>query len=521
LDFEGSIDPQRSKARGDGASELSRRQLLAAATGAGAAALLGGGLRGALARAAGPLGSAGAGVADAPRVAIVGAGLAGLTCAYRLRQRGIAATVYEAHDRRVGGRCWTAREFAAGETAEHGGEFIDTAHHRIRALAAELGLRLDDVEAAARRAPRLHGRLFLAGRRRRFREVYADHGLITARAAADARRIGSFRWDRAGRAARELDAMTAAEWIASTLPEPSQRLLRLATTQLMAEEYGLDPDRLSAITMLTEFGPFGPESDERFHVHGGNDQIPWGLASRLPTGAVQRAHPLRALRRRGHGFALSFDGQRGETRADLVVLCLPFTALRRVDLDGAGLGLRKRRCIEELGMGTNAKLLIQLRRHLGDYDRWNGEFYDEQIDTWDSSLGERGRPGLLTVFSGGRSGVAQRGHGPHGPAPRARVVQTLGQISRAVPGVAAGFDGDAWLDHWASDPWTHGSYAAFEPGQFSRYWGFCGRPEGRILFGGEHTALSAQGFLEGAVRSGERCAAEAAALVGARRAPRA
>ena len=79
-------------------------------------------------------------------------------------------------------------------------------------------------------------------------------------------------------------------------------------------------------------------------------------------------------------------------------------------------------------------------------------------------------------------------------------------------GLAAGFDGNAWLDHWASDPWTHGSYAAFEPGQFTRYWGFVGRHEGRLLFGGEHTALAAQGFLDGAVASGERCALEVARL---------
>ncbi|HEY2052415.1 MAG TPA: FAD-dependent oxidoreductase [Solirubrobacterales bacterium] len=76
--------------------------------------------------------------AGRPRIAIVGAGLAGLTgltCAYRLHQRGIACTLYEAHAARVGGRCWTAREFAAGQPAEHGGEFIDSAHRRIRALA--------------------------------------------------------------------------------------------------------------------------------------------------------------------------------------------------------------------------------------------------------------------------------------------------------------------------------------------------------------------------------------------------
>jgi monoamine oxidase len=485
---------------------ITRRRLLAGAAGIGAAALLDpAGLARALPRAARP-------AADRPRIAIVGAGLAGLTCAYRLHQRAIACTVHEAHGERVGGRCWTAREFAAGQTAEHGGEFIDSVHHRIRALAAELGLTLDDVEAAARKRPGLHPRLFLDGKERRFAEVYRDQHLIGARAHADGRRVRSFRWDRHTRAAQELDEMTAAEWLDATLPR-SARLLRLATEQFMAEEYGLDVGRLSAISMLLEFGPFGVESDERFHVHGGNDQLAWGLAERLPPGTVQLAHPLDGLRRRGTSYALSFAGTPTEAHADVVVLCLPFPALRRVDLGRAGLGARKRRCIEELGMGTDAKLLLQFRRHLSDYDRWNGEFYDEQVDTWCSSIDEPGRPGLLTVYSGGRYGAAQRGPTPHGPAPHGRVRVALDRITNAVPGLAAGYDGEAWLDHWASDAWTHGSYAAFEPGQYTRYWGFVGLPEGRLLFGGEHTAMSAQGFLEGAVRSGERCAAEAAVLV--------
>jgi monoamine oxidase len=491
---------------GIGSGGLTRRRLLAGAAGVGAAALFDpAGLARALPRRApSPPGS--------PRIAIVGAGLAGLTCAYRLSRRGLTCTLYEAHHERVGGRCWTAREFAAGQTAEHGGEFIDTAHHRIRALAAELDLSLDDLEAAARKRPGLHPRLYLDGRVRRFAEVYRGQDLITARARADARRIGSFRWDRATRAARELDAMTAAEWLDAALPEPSHHLLRLATEQFMAEEYGLDLDRLSAISMVVEFGGLGPESDERFHVHGGNDQLAWGMAERLPAGTLQLDRPLSGLRRRGSSYTLAFAGTATEARADVVVLCSPFTALRRVDLDGAGLGTRKRRCIEELGMGTNTKLLLQFGRQLADYDRWNGEFYDEHVDTWSSSTDEPGRPGLLTVYSGGSYGAAQSGPQPHCPAPAGRVRDALSRIARAVPGLAAGYDGDGWLDHWASDPWTHGSYAAYEPGQYTRYWGFAGRPEGRLLFGGEHTALSAQGFLEGAVRSGERCAVEAAAL---------
>src|SRR4051812_21440570 len=58
------------------------------------------------------------------RIVVVGAGLAGLTCAYRLQQAGYAAQVYEASSR-IGGRCWTGRgEFADDQIYEHGGELI-------------------------------------------------------------------------------------------------------------------------------------------------------------------------------------------------------------------------------------------------------------------------------------------------------------------------------------------------------------------------------------------------------------
>jgi len=71
------------------------------------------------------------------RVAIVGAGLAGTTAAYRLTQQGVHVQLFEARDR-IGGRCWTARGFADGQTAEHGGEFIDSRHVHLLGLASEM-----------------------------------------------------------------------------------------------------------------------------------------------------------------------------------------------------------------------------------------------------------------------------------------------------------------------------------------------------------------------------------------------
>jgi monoamine oxidase len=65
--------------------------------------------------------------AGQPQIAVVGAGLAGLTCAYRLKQAGYNATIYEANPDRIGGRCWSMK-FANGQIAEHGGELIDQSH---------------------------------------------------------------------------------------------------------------------------------------------------------------------------------------------------------------------------------------------------------------------------------------------------------------------------------------------------------------------------------------------------------
>lgn len=494
----------------DASRPISRRSFVAGGAALGGALLLRRPLPRAAARRQSP--------AD-PRVAVIGAGLAGLSCAYRLHRGGIDATVYEANPERIGGRCWTARGFRDGQVAEHGGEFIDTSHVHIRRLARELGLKLEDGHHPTRSQRRLSTRYFFKGSRRSPQEVLAGYYLLTQRAAADARRIGDYLDDVSGRAARALDEMTARDWLGEAAPGADHELLRLATAQYMAEEYGLDVGDLSAINMVVEFGPRGHGSDERFHVNGGNDQIPYSLEERLAPGSVLRGVPLRSLRRRGDGsYALGLAG-RTESVADAVVLCLPFTALRRVDLRGAGLSRRKRSCIAELGMGTNAKVLIQFERRFGHYDRWDGEYHDGRIDTWDSSLTERGRSGLLTVYSGGSVGAGYPGKAAHHEAPRGVVRRTLGDIERAVPGLARGFNGRAWLDVWARDPYAHGSYAAFKPGQYTRFWGITGRAEGNLHFGGEHTSTVAQGYLEGAVESGERCAREVLAKFGRGRAP--
>jgi monoamine oxidase len=350
--------------------------------------------------------------------------------------------------------------------------------------------------------------------------VYAGYHRLRVAADRDARRIGPYTFDRAGRAARQLDERTAADWLHGVLGR-DHPLLAAETGQYMAEEYGLDLDRLSAINMVMEFGSRGLPSDERFHVRGGNDLVVTGLASRLAPGTVVQDATLTSLTRRADGrYRLGFRG--GPARAaDVVVLCAPFAALRHADLDGAGLSRRKLDGIQQLGMGTNAKVLLELDHRVTHFGRtptstWSGEFYDARVDTWSSTSAQPGRGSVLTVYAGGRVGASYGVARPHGIAPPRVAHRTLAEVGRAVPHLSRGYGGRVWVDSWVDDPHTHGSYAAFRPGQFTRFWGFVGKPEHGVHFAGEHTSQRALGYLDGAVESGRRAAREVLAGLGAR-----
>jgi monoamine oxidase len=458
------------------------------------------------------------GQGSGPRVVVVGAGLAGLTCAYRLHQHGVDAALYEARPDRIGGRCWTARGFADGQVAEHGGEFIDSDHAHIRALVRELGLRLEDRVAYAKRRSGRYARLYYDSSLRDEDEVFRRYGELKRRLGADARRTGYFSDGYANPAAHRFDRLTVDRWLDREAPGGRNSLLGDGMRDYMANEFGADPRRLSATNLFYVLSAHGRTpgqsdgSDERFHVHGGNDRIASRLAGRLPAGALRLDTPLEALRRRTDGsYSMRFGGVRKDVIADRVVLATPFTTLRDVDLGRSGLSASKREAIDQLGMGTNSKLLMQFRHRPGHYRRWNGELNTDRppfLDTWDTSLTQPGADGLITIYSGGAQGAGYRARQAHGPAPAAVVRDTLAALERVVPGIRSDFAGKAWLDDWSADPWVHGSYAAYLPGQTVAYAGVVARPEAGLHFAGEHTSIAYQGFLEGAVGSGERCTEE-------------
>lgn len=493
---------------------VGRRQVLKGAGVLGAAAAFAGSPLSALAR---PLRS---GAHDA-RVVVVGAGLAGVACAYKLQQNGVRADLFESRDR-VGGRCWTARTFG-DQVAEHGGEFIDTRHVQLRRLVAALGLHLDDLWPAYEEQGDVDGLLVLDGELRDRHEVREHFDVVIRRLVRDARKVGSYRWGQAGAAARTFDRMTMREWMDANVPGGSASLLGLSMDIGLTGFWGIDPEDTSAITLLDSYitsYPGGP-ADERYHIRGGNDQVPSMLADLLPADSLHLETPLEALRKRFDGsYELVFGDVASPVLADHVVLCLPFTTLRDVDLDDAGFDAKRLKAIRELGMGTNAKVLLQFEDRFPTFG-WNGLFDLDvpKSDSWDSALAQPGPGGLLTIYTGGKTGAGYPTDDPHAPAPAGVVGDALAFLDTYLPGMRDSFNGRSWLDSWVDDPWVKGSYAAFLPGQWTSFFGYMGLPQGNVHFAGEHTSTYSQGYLNGGVETGLRAAREVIHATGRRARP--
>jgi len=456
--------------------------------------------------------------ATTPRVVVVGAGLAGVTAAYRLSRAGIPVQLFEARDR-LGGRCWTSRGWADGQTAEHGGEFIDTRHVHIRRLARELGLSLDDLWADY--VPGASYPRWVQGSELTVGETKPVMARINAAAEKEARHVGlldasgdvdmrAISYGTATPAAVEVDQLSMAEWLDANVPGVTDSRVGAWLDQVMAGWYGLNMDGLSALNWMDYSVVPAPGADERWHVRGGNDQIVTRAAAALPQDSIHLDTALSALVRRGDGsYELTFDGG-APFVADLVVLTLPMSTLRQVDLTRAGFGEHTLDAIGHLAMGYDVKLLLQYDVRPTEMGNWSGgmDHTDPDFDTWESSAAQSGKAGLITVYAGGTTGASWTAPEPHATAPQPLVDDILGRIDDAVPGSRTHFNGRAWADLWTRDPWTNGAYAAFAPGQYTRFWGGTAQPDGGVHFAGEATSTYSQGYLNGGVESGDRVAVE-------------
>src|SRR5215813_4501037 len=446
---------------------------------------------------------------QAPRVVIVGGGVAGLTCAFRLQQAGLRPLVIEAGGR-PGGRLFTLRGvFPDGQFAELGGEFIDSGHRRVWRLARQLGLTLLDLRAGDGALGR--DVYFFDGRRLPLAQVVDEFRPVATRILQDLATIkgdGSVTYLAPNNGA-QLDRMSLAEWFDTRdVCGPMRSLLEVA----YVGEYGLEAGEQSCLNMLRMIGESGGEfklfgeSDERFRFAGGNDSLPRALAKQLkePISFETRLEAISQSPSGSYTLTVNQSGFVRELPADEVVLALPFTLLRQVDLR-VELPPAKRLAIDTLGYGTNAKLVSSFARRVWQTAGSNGSTYTDlpYQACWESARGQRGAHGLLTNFLGGRGGV-ELGRGQT----ETQAAAFVSQINRVFPGAASAFTGQAVRFNWPTAALSRGSFSCYRTGQYSTIAGAEKEPVGGLRFAGEHTRLDYQGFMNGAVESGERAARE-------------
>jgi monoamine oxidase len=497
--------------------DLSRRDFLRTAGIAGAAgatvAVAGGlGLSPALSR---------ANAATAPKVIIVGAGLAGIRAAhYMYRVKGVAATIYEGNDR-AGGRCWSLRGFFDdGQIVEHGGAFINTQHTTIRSLANNLGLKLRPVYGGNQPPGGdkywIDGALYSAADagadwravQRVFKQELADAPFPQTYGSSTPR-------------GRQLDTMTVNEWLDQNVPGGlSSRLAKLLQSDVLAE-YGLDPDQQPALNLIYLLGWNPPNSltplagdDEQYTIEGGNDQLVAAMLDQLPPGTVQYGNRLTAMKANSNG-SVTCTFRAGnkfvDVTADKVILALPFTTLRDCDLSKSGFSSLKLRAIRELDLGANAKLHVQLNSRPWLDQGYGGVAYSNMTGwqcAWDDTVGQSTPKGILCQFPGGSSVTGSWKGAAFGEAPQADVTKFLAQIEPCFNGVTAAYNGKAYRDAWPLNPWSKGAYTCPKVGQYTTLWGIQSVPEGNVHFAGEHTSIDDFGFLDAAVVSGERAGKE-------------
>lgn len=445
---------------------------------------------------------------SAPRVLIVGAGIAGLTAAYRLRQAGVPVDVIEA-SQRVGGRLRSVTKLPDyPTTVELGGEFIDTRHTAVRSLAAELGLDMIDLrEADAGLTPEV---LFFNGEKVSHAAVVEAFAPLAKRISQDLKKLGDrdVTYQANNPYAIELDRLSLAEYLAQTDIDPLiDQLVRVA----YVTEFGRDADAQSCFNMLfligTEVGAWSTygTSDERWHVKGGNDQIPRKLAE-LVSSTIEPVTVLESLRQTAdnrYRVSLLSGGAVQERVYDRVLLTLPFSVLRQIDLD-VEMPPLKRKVIQELGYGTCSKLATPFQERIWRtrYGSTIAVYTDQEFqNTWESARYEAGPGGWVTDLRGGSAGMALGQGNPETHA--TELVQALEPI---FPGIEQVKRGRSLRAFWAGEPYARGSYSCYLPGQWTEFGGIEAERVGNLWFAGEHCATESQGYMNGACETAELAA---------------
>jgi monoamine oxidase len=399
-----------------------------------------------------------------PRVAVVGAGFAGLSAAFRLHGWRIPSVVLEARDR-VGGRVLTSR-LDNGEPAELGAEWIEEHQRAVQGLAGELGLELADTGVDYRRR-RAVGALAAS-------DEDQERALEVARATLDRRR---------GNGADE----SLGAFVRSLPLDESQRATLVARLQGTCAR---DLDQVSL--RVAARGTFDGGSGRYLRAATGNQSIAVEMAKRLPD--VRFRHVVRRIRAREDRVHVEGTAPEGgfSLQAPAVIVAVPAPLAASIRFEPA-LPPEVGAAIAELPMGDASKLAVATAGvpPLRALQEVATPFW-----CWTALGGDRPRR-VVTAFAGSPEAQINLG------TASGDACVWLRRLAEINPDLL--LEGEPVLATWGDDPFARGCYSCFDDASWDRA-PLLAAPVGRVAFAGEHTAGLSSGTMNGAVESGNRTA---------------
>jgi monoamine oxidase len=462
-------------------------------------------------------------------VAIVGAGLAGLVAARRLLATGSEPVVVEARDR-VGGRLLN-EEIGGGKVVEVGGQWIGPTQERIAALAGELGVDTFPTYDEGRHL------IEIAGKTTSYSGPITDASprlvrdlsrAISPLALIDYEQARA-RLDRMARSvpleepwlaekALDWDGQTFATWVRrNTRTAAARTLFELATEAVWAAE----PSDVSLLHVLfytrsgsgfnTLLGTDGGAQQDRFH--GGSQRLALLMAEQLGEGRVRLGVPVRRIEHGRDGVVLHANGATGgpglTVRARRAIVAVPPTLAGRIAYDPP-LPARRDQLTQRMPQGTVIKTMAIYERPFWREEGLSGQAASDggaARVVFDNSPPD-GSPGVLLGFLEGR---LARQWGARPAAERREAI--LAGHARLFGERAA--QPERFIERvWAEEEWTRGCYGCLMmTGGWTEYGRALREPIGPIHWAGAETATVWNGYMDGAVQSGERAAGEVQAAL--------
>jgi monoamine oxidase len=388
--------------------------------------------------------------------------------------------------------------FVERQYAEAGADFIDEEHEEICRLVRSLNLKLVPVLRA--------GFSFALSSDGKVRRPVSGDSIwkrLTHHLAPLIRayQLGEQRWD--GTVARTLGAMSVADWMQeASLPGELRHMLVGLRGFFLA-----DPVNLSLLSLVDQVASGSPGKGGMYRIAGGNDRLPEALASILGDRLLIR-HQVVAVSQSKNTVRVRIRAGNNQSwlRSDYLILALPATKVRTLDIRPA-LPREQAAAISTLAYGPVTKALLQF-----DHRFWKKRNQPLAYGTnlpigavWDANEQQKGKSGIVCLMAGGTASEATRNLvSTADAAGLVRALDWLGKTRKKLLAMRS--------VTWEQDPWVKGGYAVFGPGHDPTLRSWLARPCGRILFAGEHTSLRWQGYMNGAVESGLRAAAEIQAL---------